>query len=118
MKGENKEESKSEREYYEFIKAKIEEILNTKFDNFYLEITTDKKFSNKLKAEIPDYRHIIFYFLKEVAPDITGFIKREYSSDFIVISLPGYKHMTLVHFDDDSKEFVDWFPENPFEKGG
>jgi hypothetical protein len=61
MKGEKKEESKSER--------------------------ADKKFSNKLKAEIRDYRHIIFYFLKEVAPDITGFIKKDYSSDFIVIEV-------------------------------
>ncbi len=168
MKGEKKEESKSEREYYGVIKAKIEEILNAKFDNFHSEITADKKFSNKLKAEIPDYRHIIFYFLKEVAPDITGFIKKDYSSDFIVIevkaeavkldhiyqtrkyaelfaakyallvsteeipeeikrlsktvhsllSLPGGKHMTLVHFEDETKKFVEWFTENPFEKGG
>ncbi len=157
-----------EKELYKPIKAKVEEILKPKFSDFYLEITADKKFSNKLKAEIPDYRHIIFYFLKEVAPDITGFIKKNYSSDFIVIevkaeavkldhiyqtrkyaelfdakyallvsieeipeeikrlsktvhsllSLPGYKHMTLVHFDDETKKFVEWFPENPLEKGG
>jgi hypothetical protein len=168
MKGEKKEESKSEREYYGVIKAKIEEILKAKFKDFNLDITADKKFSNEIKAEIPDYRQMIFYFLKEVAPDITGFIRRDYSSDFIVIevkaeavkldhiyqtrkyaelfdakyallvsteeiseeikrlsktvysllSLPGYKHMTLVHFDGGSKEFVEWFLENPFEKGG
>lgn len=76
-----------ERDYYEPIKTKLEELLGGKFGNFHLEITADKKFTNKLKAEIRPERDIIFHFLKEAAPDITGFIKREYSSDFIVIEI-------------------------------
>lgn len=80
-------EVKKEREYYETIKAMLEELLKSKFSDFYLEITADKKFSNKLKANISQYRDIIFYFLKEAAPDITGFIKQQYSTDFLVVEI-------------------------------
>ncbi len=48
-----------------------------------------KKFSNTLKAEISPrgYRDIIFHFLKDAAPDITGVIKEEYSSAFIAVEV-------------------------------
>jgi len=75
----------NEKEYYPLIKAKLEELLRTKSTNFYFEITANKKFSDKLKAEIREGRDIIFQFLKEASPDITGFIKNKYSSDFIVV---------------------------------
>ena len=158
---------KQEKEYYPMIKAKLEELLNTKNANFYLEITANKKFSDKLKAEIRKGRDIIFQFLKEASPDITGFIKNKYSSDFIVVefkrekikldhiyqtrkygdlfaakfaflvflrsipeevkrlyevtypllSSPGnYGAFVLVHFNEESGEFGEWYPENPFEK--
>jgi len=158
---------KQEKEYYKVIEAKLEELLRTKSDSFYLEITANKKFSNKLKAEVNRNRDIIFHFLKEAAPDVTGFIKGRYSSDFIVLEIKKdvikldhlyqtkkYAHLfnskfaflvslqpipeeikrlhrsthellsfisyhntfVLVHFDDKSNEFVEWYPENPFEK--
>lgn len=158
---------KEEREYYQLIKAKLESLLKTRTNNFYLEITANKKFSNKLKAEVSSNRDIIFLFLKEASPDITGFIKREYSSDFIVVefkkdkikldhiyqtrkyrdlfgakfaflislqqipeeikrlhkvaftllSSPSIYHgFVLVHFDEKSGNFVEWYPENPFKK--
>jgi len=160
------EGNKKEREYYETIKERLEELLRTRFSNFHLEITADKEFSNKLKAEVGQYREIIFYFLKEARPDITGFIKGEYSSDFVIVevklgklklddiyqarkyaelcdaryallisteeipeelkrlskavysllSLPAYKHLTLVHYDEEAKKFSQWFEKNPFEK--
>lgn len=156
---------KKEKEYYEPIKKKFEELFKGKGE-VHLEITANKKFSNKLKAQIPDYRHIIFYFLKEVAPDISGFIKTEYGTNFIVIevkdeilkldhvyqarkyaelfdakfaflvstqeipeeikrlskivypllSLSVYEKLILVQFDKDTNNFVEWYPENPFEK--
>ena len=161
----NKEKKKVriERDYYKPIKAKLEELLGTKFSNFHLEITADKKFSNKLKTEISPNRDIIFHFLKEAAPDITGFIKGEYSSDFIVVEIKneeikidhiyqtkkyaelfnakyallvstkeipeeikrlskvvysllssgGYR-TTLVYFDAERKDLVEWFEKNPF----
>lgn len=158
---------KQEKEYYEIIKAKIEGLLKTKSNNFHLEITADRKFSNRLKAEIDRNRNIIFHFLKEAAPDVTGFIKGRYSSDFIVLEIKKdaikldhvyqtkkyadlfnskfaflvslqaipeeikrlhrsthellsfssyHRTFVLVHFDDKSNEFVEWYPENPFEK--
>jgi len=76
---------KKEREYYPVIKAQLEDLLKTKITNFHLEITADKKFTNKLKAVIRPDRDIIFQFLKEASPDITGFIKGEYSADFVVV---------------------------------
>lgn len=76
----------SEKDHYEPIRRKFEELFKTKGD-VHLEITANKNFSNKLKAQIPRYRHIIFYFLREVAPDISGFIKRGHGPEFIVIEV-------------------------------
>jgi len=156
-----------EKEYYPLIKTKIEELLNKKFSGVYLEITADKNFSEILKNKIRPERNIIFNFLKNIRPDITGFI--EDSSDFIVIEfkkgrielndiyqtkkyrelfnakftflislepipteikrldkamynqlLQAGLHWTfafvLTQFDKQEKEFVEWYPENPFEK--
>lgn len=78
---------KTEKEYYEAIKTNLEQLLAVKSSRFHLEITADKKFSNELKAHIGQNRDIIFHFLKEAAPDITGFIEKSYSSDFIVVEI-------------------------------
>jgi hypothetical protein len=74
-----------EKEYYQPIKTKIEELLSNKYNNFYLEITAEKKFSDKLKVEIPKSKDIIFSFLKDASPDITGFIRENNILSFIVI---------------------------------
>lgn len=78
---------KLEREYYETMKNSLTNLLANKFNNFHLEVTADKTFSNRLKAEISQYREIIFFFLKDAAPDITGYIKKEYSTDFMVVEV-------------------------------
>jgi len=155
-----------EAQYYGLIKQKFCELFETKGLKTHLEITASKTFSNTLKRKISDYRHIIFYFLKDVAPDITGFVWKDTSHDFVVIeikneeikldyiyqarkyaelfdskfaflvsteeipeeikrlqkivfsllSLPAYRTMTLVQFDERSNSFTDWYPENPFEQ--
>ena len=158
---------KKEREYYQLIKAKLESLFKMRTDNFHLEITANKRFSNKLKAQVRSNRDIIFLFLKEASPDITGFIKREYSSDFVIVEFKKekikidhiyqtrkyrdlfdakfaflvslqpipeeikrlhkvefmllhspsiYRAFALAHFDEKSGNFVEWYPENPFEK--
>lgn len=159
---------KEEKEYYPLIKVRMEKLLKTKAGDVYLEITANKKFSDRLKNEIPSGRDIIFNFLKQAAPDITGFIKKgEHSSDFIVVEfkkqkikledvyqakkyqdlfnakftfllsllpvpeelkrldkvtnlfrsgLPYFYAFVLSQFDDNTKEFEGWYPENPFEK--
>ena len=47
----------------------------------------DRTFSNRLKSQIPQHRDLIFNFLREAAPDITGFIRKEYSTDFVVVDV-------------------------------
>lgn len=78
---------KTEREAYTDIKNWLEEQLKTRFTDFHLEITANKKFSNTLKQQIDRNRDLIFNFLKEAAPDITGFVKGEYSKEFIVVEI-------------------------------
>jgi len=80
----------SEKDYYKPIKGKLVEFFRAKVGSaVHLEVIANGKFSNRLKAETPDSINIIFTFLKakEFAPDITGFIKRSYSSDFIVAEI-------------------------------
>jgi hypothetical protein len=76
-----------EQDYYPIIQRKFVELFESKGCKAYLEITANKKFSNKLKSKISDYRHIIFYFLKDVAPDITGFVEKGSFTDFVVIEV-------------------------------
>lgn len=169
------QDKKKQRELYEVIRPCIEKLIKKKAMNFHLEITADKKFSNKLKAEIPTGREIIFAFLKEAAPDITGFIKRRPFSDLITIEVKNHEiriddiyqikkyrdlfnakfaflistrpipeeikrilkvipplcptgHETLVlvrfeerklteeHLQGPPNPFIEWYPEDPFEK--
>jgi hypothetical protein len=76
-----------EEDYYPLIMQKFTELFKSKGYEVYFEITATKKFSNKLKSKIPDYRHIIFYFLKDVAPDITGFISKGNFINFVIIEV-------------------------------
>lgn len=162
----SKREGRKESAYYGIIKEKMEGLFKEKTTDVYLEITATRKLSTKLKKEFSPHRDIIFYFLKEAAPDITGFIKRENSSDFVVIEIKRkiklddvyqtkkyadlfdtkfaflvtlepipeeikrlskvvhtllmrpsiYSAFTLVQFDEQCNEFVDWFEKNPFTK--
>lgn len=79
--------NKNERSYYVPVKEWLGQILKEKFASYHLEITANKKFSNVLKAQIDRNRDLIFHFLKEAAPDITGFVKGEYSREFIVVEI-------------------------------
>src|SRR5262249_33420467 len=158
--------TKKEKDYYPALKSKLEDLIKPHFGEFYLEITATKAFSNTLKAAIPDHRNLIFQFLREAPPDIMGFIKEQYTTDFLVaefkkeilrlddiyqarkyaelfdakyallvtteeipeelkrlsklvyslLSLPGYRRLALVRFDEQQGLFVDWFETNPFVK--
>ena len=93
--------------YYELVKAKLEELLKPRFSNHHLEITSDRKFSNTLKAQVGSNRDIIFLILREAAPDITGFIKRDHSSDFIVVEVKAEKtKLDDIH---QTRKYVDLF---------
>jgi len=82
-------DEKMENELYKPIKEALKNLLTSTSPGkeVHLEITADKGFSNKLKSQIPDYLEIVFQFLKDVKPDITGFIKQNYGSEIIVIEV-------------------------------
>lgn len=78
-----------EKELYKPIKETLQTLIKSTFPNkkVHLEVTAEKGFSNKLKSQIPDYLEIVFQFLKDVKPDITGFIKQNYGSEIIVVEV-------------------------------
>jgi len=78
-----------ERAYYESVKTWLEQLLTPKTSILHLEITADRSFSNVLQAEIDQHREIIFSFLKDARPDITGFFKAKADSrrEFIIVEI-------------------------------
>ena len=44
-------------------------------------------------------------------------LKRLSKIGYPLLSLPGYRKLTLVRFDEQQGQLVDWFEENPFLKG-
>jgi len=66
-----------ENDLYKPIKETLENVLNSKYSEFLLEITAYGHISNKIKEKISGNREIIFHFLKEASPDITGYVKNE-----------------------------------------
>lgn len=77
----------NERVYYPVVKEWLEGLLTQRFGWCYLEITARRRFSNEIKAHIPRGREIIFQFLKQTAPDITGFVDRAKGSGFIIVDM-------------------------------
>jgi hypothetical protein len=169
------DDAKNERRLYEPVKALLEETLKPKCSEVFLEVTADKKFSERLKSHLGSHQDIILYFLREAAPDITGVIKQLagpgpppwYSTSFIVVEIKceklklddiyqtkkyaalfdakyallvtteeipdelkrlsrvvfsllqigEYRTFSLVQFDEGTRAFKEYFPENPFSKG-
>src|SRR5712664_4789637 len=79
----------TERSYYESVKNWLEQILKEKYASFHLEVTAYRQFSNVLQSQIDSHRELVFAFLKEAAPDITGFVKKDSSSlrEFVVVEV-------------------------------
>src|SRR5258707_13763063 len=79
----------TERSYYETVKDWLEKILRDKYASFHLEVTANRQFSNVLHGQIDRSRDLIFAFLNEAAPDITGFVKKDSSSlrEFVVVEV-------------------------------
>ena len=74
------------KDYYEPIKKEFEELFKAEGES-YFEITAGKRFTNKLKEEIPSNRNIIYTFLKKASPDITGFLRTDFGARFVVIEI-------------------------------
>mgnify|MGYP001571666410 CR=1 FL=1 len=82
----NKMESKEE-DYYAPVAQHLDQLFHQKGVAVHFETTANRNFGNQLKSKISDYRHIIFAFLKDVAPDITGFVTKGNSTDFVVVEI-------------------------------
>jgi len=66
----------TERELYGVIRKKLIEKFVGKFDDFYLAITSEGKFPEKILSRVPQHEDIIFSFLKKKnSPDLTEFVK-------------------------------------------
>jgi hypothetical protein len=80
-----------ESDYYEGIKEALAPILKgwqkptRKEEYCHVEITANRKFSNKLKSKIRSGSDIIFNFLEEAAPDITAIVGDQYLTFFVVV---------------------------------
>lgn len=81
----------TERQYYGAVKAWLETLLRERFAAVHVELTADRKFSNTLKAQIDYGRDLVsfLFFLKQAAPDLTGFVKKDSASsrEFVVVDV-------------------------------
>jgi len=78
-----------ESSYYESVRGWLEQILKEKFASYHLEVTAYRQFSNTLQSQFDRNRDLIFAFLGDAAPDITGFVKKDSSSlrEFVVVEV-------------------------------
>lgn len=73
--------------------------------SYHLELTFTGEFSNSLKREV--HHDIVFSFLKRTSPDITGFLKSIFGTDFITVEI---KRRKLVLEDIyQAKRYADLF---------
>lgn len=83
----------TEKELYKTIKDYLEERfrldgLGESDYSYYLAITSEGKFPEKILSKVPEHYEIIFSFLKKKnSPDLTGFVKKSYSPDFITVEI-------------------------------
>lgn len=96
-----------ENKYYEPVRTKLEEILKARFHSVYLVVTAKKVFPEKLKAKIRNERDIVFFFLRQAAPDITGFVREYFLFDFVVVEIK----VERIRLDDiyQAKKYADLF---------
>ena len=73
----------SEAELYKPVLVKLSEQLGGRLlpQNFWLE-SSDRGFSERIKAAIPSGREIVFNFMR-MKPDIMGVVQRDYQKDLI-----------------------------------
>jgi hypothetical protein len=78
-----------ERQLYPLVGAWLRALLEAQFASVHLEVSAAGTFTNVLKQMIDPSREIIFSFLRDAAPDLTGFVKRDRSSsvEFVVVEV-------------------------------
>ena len=73
-----------ESQIYPLILKELESKFKQK-GSYHLELTSSGQFSDKLKREV--HHDIVFSFLKQASPDITGFLKSFFGPDFITVEI-------------------------------
>ena len=86
-----KAKQSGEKELYDPVRQCLQAMFTEKFSNCHLEVTSNGRFSPKLKAAVPSGYEIIFHFLRgRVSPDLTGYVEGEYGAkDFITVEIKG-----------------------------
>jgi hypothetical protein len=62
-------------------------MLKRRFSFCHMEITANGNFSRAIKEHIPQGREIVFHFLRQAAPDLTGFVTKEPGRGFVVVDM-------------------------------
>jgi len=95
-----------ESDYYKPIEIAFENLFRQK-GSLYSEITANGQPSNRIKEQIHDSRNIIFSFLRDARPDITGFSVGQYSKKFFVIEVKN-EEIKLDHIY-QTRKYIDLF---------
>lgn len=95
-----------ESDYYKPIQITFDNLFGEK-GSLYSEITANGQPSNRIKEKINDSRNIIFSFLRDARPDITGFSIGEHSNKFFVIEIKN-EEIKLDHIY-QTRKYIDLF---------
>lgn len=81
--------SGEESDYYEPVCDALQTRFEERVDgNIHLEVTGSGTYSNRLQAQIPSGREMIFEVIgRGSSPDVAGFIERESTTDFIIVEI-------------------------------
>ena len=78
----------AEKKLYDVVRRHLLAYFGTKVDNCYLYITSEGVFPEEILGKVPEYYDIIFSFLKKKnSPDLTGFIKKNSTIEFITVEI-------------------------------
>lgn len=95
-----------ESDYYESIEMTFDNLFREK-GSVYSEITANGEPSNRIKEKVHDSKNIIFSFLRDARPDITGFSVGKHSEKFFVIEVKN-EEIKLDHIY-QTRKYIDLF---------
>lgn len=95
-----------ESDYYKPIEITFDNLFREK-GSVYSEITANGQPSNRIKEKVHDSKNIIFSFLRDARPDITGFSVSGHSEKFFVIEVKN-EEIKLDHIY-QTRKYIDLF---------
>jgi len=76
------------------------------------EIKLDDIYQARKYGELLEARYAFLVSLHQIPEELRRLSKTVYA----LLSLPAYRTLTLVSFDEGNNIFLEWYPENPFVK--